>query len=124
MRAKELTKEGEHDYDYLNDILFFKVKEREYSRSIELDDIVVDVDEEDFIVGIQIFNASELFNLPKHTLRNVRKWQFQAQVDSNRLEVKLAFQTIMRNKIIEPRPMIIEQLKQPLPDSRVVSMMA
>ncbi|MFH1200189.1 MAG: DUF2283 domain-containing protein [Candidatus Micrarchaeota archaeon] len=124
MEPKQLNKGGEYDYDYLNDILFFKVKDREYSRSIELDEIIVDVDEENFIVGIQMFNASELFNLPKYTLKNVRKWEFQASVDSNRLEVKLAFQTMMRNKIIEPRPMIIEQLKQPLPNSKVVSVMS
>ena len=32
---RHLTGEGEMDYDYLNDILFFKVKEREYDRSLE-----------------------------------------------------------------------------------------
>ena len=118
-KNRNLEKEGECDYDYLNDILFFKVKDREYAKSIELDNIVVDVDEEEFVVGAQIFNPSELFSLPKETLRNVRKWQFQASVDQNRLELKLVFQTMFRNKIIEPRPVIIEPLKQPLPNSRI-----
>ncbi len=117
---KHLEKEGEYDYDYLNDIIFFKAKDREYAKSIELDNVVVDVDEEDFVVGVQIFNPSELFGLNKETLRNIRKWEFQAKVDQNRLEVKIVFQTMFRNKIIEPRPVLIEPLKQPLPNSKMV----
>lgn len=119
-KQRHLEKEGECDYDYLNDVLFFKVKDRDYAKSIELDNVVVDVDEEDFVVGAQIFNSSELFGLPKETLRNVRNWRFEASVDQNRLEIKLVFQTFFRNKIVEPRPVIIESLKHPLPDSRIV----
>ena len=119
MEATHLHKSGEFDYDYLNDIMFFKVKDREYSRSIELDNVVIDVDGEDFVVGVQIFNPSELFGLPKETLRNVSKWRLEAQVDDNRLEVRLVFQTRFRNRIIEPRPVIMEQLKQPLPNSKI-----
>ena len=73
---KELKKEGESDYDYLNDILFFKAKEREYSRSVELDNIVVDVDEEDFIVGAQIFEASKFLGIAKDALKNLSKGKF------------------------------------------------
>ena len=116
---KELKKEGESDYDYLNDVLFFKVKDREYSRSVELDNIVVDVDEEDFIVGAQIFEASKFLAISKDALKNVLKWQFQATVNRQKLELRLVFQTNYRNKIIEPRPIIIEQLKEPLPNSQV-----
>ncbi len=118
-KNKELKKEGESDYDYLNDILFFKVKEREYSRSVELENIVVDVDEEDFVVGAQIFEASKFLGITKDALKNVSNWQFQAKVDQQKLELRLIFQTIYRNKLIEPRPIIIEELKEPLPNSEV-----
>lgn len=121
---KQLKKEGEYDYDYSHDILFFKVKDREYWKSVELDNLVVDIDEEKFIVGAQIFNASQLFGIPKETMRNVRKWLFSANVDQNKLELKIVFQTLFRNKIIEPRPIIIEQLKERLPNSRVISAMS
>jgi len=118
---KHLNKLGEYDYDYSNDVLFFKVKDREYSRSIELDDLVVDIDKENFVVGVQIFDASEFLRVSKENLRNVRRWKMQASVDQNTLEVRLMFQTIYRNKLIEPRPIIIQQLKEPLPDSKVVA---
>jgi uncharacterized protein YuzE len=120
MKRRHLEGKGEFDYDYLDDILFFKVKDREYSRSIEMDRFTLDIDEENFIVGIQIFDASEFFGIRKEILRNVSKWQFQASMDNNRLEFRLMFQAVFRNKIIEPRPIIIEELKEKLPDSKVI----
>lgn len=119
-KTRHLEGKGEFDYDYVNDILFFKVKNRNYKRSVELDRFAVDVDEENYIVGIQIFDASELFGLKKEQLRNIRRWRFQASIDENRLEFKLIFQTVFRNRIIEPRPIIIEELDEPLPNSKVV----
>ena len=35
IKARHLEAEGEMDYDYVNDVLFFKIKNREYSFSIE-----------------------------------------------------------------------------------------
>ena len=62
-------KKGEMDYDYKHDILFFKTKDRKYSKSIELlDNLVVDVDKEGFLVGIQIFDASLYLNVDKKNL--------------------------------------------------------
>ena len=57
MKPRHLEAEGEMDYDYANDVLFFKIKDREYDFSIEFQNMVIDVDEEKFIVGIQIFEA-------------------------------------------------------------------
>ena len=119
-KNKHLEGKGEFDYDYVHDVLFFKVKNRNYDRSIELDRLVVDVDEENFITGIQIFDASEFFGLSKELLRNVSNWHFEASIDENKLEVRLIFQTIYRNKIIEPRPIFIEELSESLPNSKVV----
>lgn len=69
MKTKE---EGIADYDYKHDILFFKTKKRTYKKSIELDNIVLDVDEGGFITGIQIFEVSKFLNLSKEALL---KWQ-------------------------------------------------
>ncbi len=119
-KFRHLEGKGEFDYDYVHDILFFKVKNRTYDRSIEFDRFAVDIDEENFIVGIQIFDASEFFGFNKEVLRNVNKWKFQASIDENKLEIRLIFQTVYRNKIVEPRPIIMEELSEPLPDSKVV----
>ena len=35
IKERNLEAEGEMDYDFVNDILFFKVKDREYNFSLE-----------------------------------------------------------------------------------------
>lgn len=117
--ARRLAGKGEWDYDYVNDILFFKIKDREYVRSIQMDRFAVDVDVENFIVGIQIFDASEFLRTPKIALKNVGQWRFTAAVDDNRLEVRIDFVAIVRNKKIRQQPIIVEPLKEDLPDSEV-----
>src|SRR3989338_3547425 len=104
---RTLKAAGEFDYDFEHDILFFKTKEREYDRSIELDGIVIDIDKEDYIVGIQIFDASAFLNISKGNLLSVPKWGFRATLHDNRLEVRLVFQLKIRNKIVEKEPIII-----------------
>ena len=119
-KNRNLVEKGEMDYDYLNDILFFKVKDREYSRSLEFENMVIDIDSEDFITGIQIFDASKFLQVDRESLRLVPKWVFRAVIGENKIEVRLNYETQFRNKIIEKNPIIIQENKQKLPDSMMV----
>ena len=119
---KSIQGKGEVDYDYKHDILFFKTKDRQYSKSIELlDNIVIDVDKSGFLVGIQIFDASEFLNLDKKELLSIPKWVFNANVyDGNKIDIRLTFQIKVRNKIIEKNPIIAQQINQKLPNSEMI----
>lgn len=119
---KSIQGKGEVDYDFKHDILFFKTKDRKYAKSIELlDSIVVDVDKEGFLVGIQIFDASEFLNLDKKELLSIPKWSFNANVyDGNKIDIRLVFQIKVRNKIVEKNPIIAQQINQKLPNSEMV----
>ena len=110
-KEKVLEAEGEMDYDYINDILLFKVKDREYDFSIEFQNMVIDIDNEQFIVGIQIFDASKFLNIDKEHLRKIIKWQFKARLQGNEFRMELYYQVIIRNKIINNNiyPIIIQQ---------------
>jgi len=110
----------EFNYDYKYDILFFKTSEREYIKSIELDNIILDIDKERFIVGIQILEASKFLNLNKRVLLKVPRWEFKATVNEGRIEIRLMFQIVVRNKIIEKNPIIMEPTSEPLPNSQLV----
>jgi len=88
------------DYDYVNDILFFKVKGREYYFSLEFQSMVIDLDKEKFIVGMQIFDASEFLGISKINLREIPKWQFKARIKQNVIELRLFYQLKIRNKVI------------------------
>lgn len=124
MKRKILNEKGEMDYDYKQDILFFKTKGREYAKSIELNNIVIDIDSEHFITGIQIFEASKFLGFDKKDLMKVPNWQFTAVVEEGKLEIRLAFQMQIRNKLIEKNPIIIQQIKEPLPNSELVCTVA
>jgi len=121
MTGKKLEGKGEVDYDYKHDILFFKTKDREYVKSIELlDNLVVDVDKEGFLTGIQMFDASEYLNIDKKSLLQIPNWQFTINVHENIIEIRLVFQIKIRNKIVEKNPIISQQINQKLPNSELV----
>ncbi len=121
---KNLKKPGEYDYDVRNDIFFFKVKNREYSHSIELNNFVIDFDEENFIVGLQIFHASEFFRLAKEILRQVNGFKMNAKVMEGELRIDLGFVSTQRNKVIHHSPTLITEVSPVPPNTNVVSVMA
>ena len=120
IKEKNLEEKGEMDYDYINDVLFFKVKNREYDYSLEFQNMVIDIDEEEFIVGIQIFDASMFLNISKTNLREIPKWQFKARINKGIIELRLFYQICIRNKIIEKNPIIIQENKSNLPSPQLV----
>ena len=120
-KGRILEGEGEMNYDYVNDILFFKIKNREYDFSLEFQNMIIDVDEEKFIVGIQIFDASEFLGISKINLREIPKWQFKAKIENGVIELRLNYQIQIRNKIIDKNPIIIQENKSNLPSPQMVS---
>jgi len=120
--TRNLTAEGEMDYDYSNDILFFKVKNREYNYSLEFGNIVVDVDSDNFVTGIQLFDASDFLRTSKEELRKIAKWQFQASVNQESIEIRITFQALVRNKMVEKNPIIVQQATSGLaPENLIVT---
>ncbi len=115
---------GEMDYDYANDILFFKVEHREYDHSIELEDVVLDVDKEGYITGIQIFGASNIFNIDKDALKNIQKWEFKVKIENKIVSMQLMFEMLKRNKIIERGQNLVRESSSLLTDSEVMCAMS
>lgn len=98
------------DYDFANDILLFKVKDREYDFSLEFQNMVIDIDNDKFIAGIQIFCASDFLKINKEHLKKITKWQFKAKLQGNEFRIDLYYQVIVRNKIINNNiyPIIVQ----------------
>jgi len=121
IKPRHLEAEGEMDYDFVNDILFFKLKNREYDFSLEFQNMVIDVDNEKFITGIQIFEASEFLGISRVNLRAIPKWQFKSKIDNGVIELRLNYQIEIRNKIYEKSPIIIQDNRSGLPSPQMVS---
>ena len=127
MKSKIPKLKGEADYDYKHDILFFKTKDAEYERSIEVDNIVFDIDSKGRIAGIQIFEASKFFNTDKLKLKDVPNWEFNSKVEQveeqgktiTRIEVRLIFMIRVRNQLIEKNPIIMQPITERLPNSEL-----
>ena len=94
------TRKGEFTYDYKKDLLFFKIKDRDYELSIEFDNFVIDIDTENFIMGIRIFDVSKVSGLDKMVFRNLVHGEFRASVKDNVITIRLNFVGKIRNKLI------------------------
>ena len=108
------------DYDYVDDILFFKIKDRGYNRSLEFENMVIDIDNEDYIVGIQIFEASKFLRVEKSQLK-LNKWQFKTLITPTSIEIRLFCEVMIRNKVRELNPIIVQQNTEGLPSQQIVS---
>ena len=117
---KHLEGKGEMDYDYVDDILFFKIKDRGYNRSLEFENMVIDIDNEDYIVGIQIFEASKFLRVEKSQLK-LNKWQFKTLITPTSIEIRLFCEVMIRNKVRELNPIIVQQNTEGLPSQQIVS---
>jgi len=83
--------------------------------------MVIDVDNEKFITGIQIFEASEFLGISRVNLRAIPKWQFKSKIDNGVIELRLNYQIEIRNKIYEKSPIIIQDNRSGLPSPQMVS---
>ena len=121
-KERTLEAEGEMDYDYVNDILLFKIKNREYNFSIEFQNMVVDIDDDEYIVGIQIFDASQFLKIGREHLRKITKWQFKARLQDNEFRIDLYYQAVVRNQVVSNNiyPIIVQQ-NMGLPSPQMVS---
>ncbi|MBI2147797.1 DUF2283 domain-containing protein [Candidatus Woesearchaeota archaeon] len=117
---------GEYTYDYNNDILLFKIKGREYATSLEFDNLVLDIDKEGFITGLQVFDASAVFRLSKLALNNIKEFEFKTTIENKVITVQLRFTPILRNKklIRQGQDFVREAVDAGIKDSEVVCTVA
>ena len=128
MNGRHLAAEGkgEYTYDYLNDILLFKIKNRDYLKSLDFDNFIVDIDKEYFITGMRIFDASKIFNIPKLALKNIKSFRFNARVEDKKVTIQLEFIPVLRNKplIKQGQNLIREAIGSEVRNSEVVCTVA
>lgn len=128
MSGKHLEAEGkgQHFYDYINDILLFNIKNRDYLKSLDFDNLIVDLDKEGFITGLRIFDASKIFNIPRLALKNIRSFKFNAQIEDKKVTIRLEFVPILRNKplIKQGQNLVREALDSEIKNSEVICTIA
>ncbi|MCD4666535.1 DUF2283 domain-containing protein [archaeon] len=91
---------GQFVYDYKYDTLTFKIKDRDYKMSVEFQNFAIDIDTENFVTGIRIFDVSKVSGLKKIIFKNLVHGDFKASIKDNVIAVRLNFVGKMRNMII------------------------
>ena len=120
LKHLEATEKGAMDYDLENDILFLKVAGRTYARSVELDDIVVDLDQEGAVIGVQVFDVSALFALDKAVLQHVQQWQFSVKIEQNVITIQIFLEFHANGKVVERMQNLVRESPLASENSEVV----
>ncbi|NQU78895.1 DUF2283 domain-containing protein [Candidatus Woesearchaeota archaeon] len=108
------TGKGEFSYDYKYDTLMVKIKDRNYKQSFEFQNFVTDIDDEGFITGIRIFDASKVLKVDKYVLKNIVEWEFNTRVEDNIITITFRFVGKVRNREV-PLTDFSRQLSTPAP---------
>jgi uncharacterized protein YuzE len=126
MKRLDMRNKGEIVYDYENDILLFRTKDRDYLKSIEFENISIDIDMEGFITGMQVFDASKTFKLQKYALKHIRRFEFVSRYEDKVIAIQLTFTAMMRNKSLfnKGQDFIRETFDSRLSNSETVSSVA
>jgi len=91
---------GQFIYDYKHDILLFKIKGRNYKRSVEFKNFVIDIDDEEFVTGIRFFSACKLLGVERFVLTKIMEGEFSARIEKDAISVTLKFVAKYRNRRI------------------------
>ena len=92
---------NKYDYDFQNDTIFFYVDNDKYVSSMDLDGIILDFNEDNFIMGIEILNASKKFNFSKAGLRDIHHFSATIEISKKNIEVSMKLEIVKRNKLID-----------------------
>ena len=114
--------QGEFSYDYRNDILIFKIKNRDYLKSMDFDNFTLDVDKEGFVTGVRVFDASKIFGLTRLNLHNIKQFEFNSKVEEKVISLQLKFTSITRNRPVvkSSQNFVREALHTNIEDSELV----
>ena len=112
--------QGEYRYDYDNDILIFRIKDRDYRKSLDFDNIIVDIDTEDFIIGLRVIDASRIFRMPKSAFMKMMTFDFSASIENRVISIDISCSFDYRNRQIEKgQNFVRETIDSTISDSEV-----
>ncbi len=111
MKNKHLDAKGKGEviYNYEDDILLFKIKDRDYMKSIDFDNITADIDTEGFITGVRVFDASKILELQKTSLSKINSLEFNAKIEGNIVSVQLKFECGLGKKLMVQRENLVRE---------------
>lgn len=94
------SKGSKHDYDLQNDSILFYGEDNNYKSSIDLDGIVIDFNEEDYLMSIEILDASKKFKISKQDILNIKNFHATIKITKENIEITMNLKISKRNRIV------------------------
>ena len=98
VRSSEVNK---IDYDYDNDVIFFYNENKSYDFSIDTEGIILDLSEDNYVMDIEISNASKRFGVSKSDLRAVKRFKADINIDKDNIEISMKLEILKRNRLFD-----------------------
>lgn len=89
------------DYDYDNDVIFFYNEDKSYDLSIDAEGIILDLSEDNYVMDIEISNASKRFGVSKSDLRAVKHFEAEINIDRDNIEISMKLEIQKRNRLFD-----------------------
>lgn len=84
------------DYDFENDTIFFYGTVKKYKTSIDIDDIILDLGEDNSAIAIEILDASKKFSVPKSDLLYIL--HFNAEISVSKETIKVVMKLVIKKR--------------------------
>lgn len=96
---------GRVEYNFQEDILYLYINkflskgEHDYSDSVDLDGLIIDIDKDNHVIGLELLDASQNLNVSKMALKFIKDGNLKAKIEKNRILISLSLQSLVRNKL-------------------------
>lgn len=85
------------DYDAQNDSLFVHTPGKKYKSSMEFGNIILDVAEDNSVIGLEILSTSSVFGISKHDARNVKSIETTITISQKSIDLEIHILILKRN---------------------------
>ncbi|ETA68250.1 MAG: hypothetical protein PWQ51_2546 [Methanolobus sp.] len=101
MVQKVISRKGDtSDYDMENDSFFAYSSKMKYKSSIDINGIILDVAEDNSIMGVEILDVSNRLGVSKFDMKNYKSLEMTVDISENVIEVEITFGILKRNRPI------------------------
>jgi uncharacterized protein YuzE len=94
---KKAFEKGKWKYDFENDIFVARPLQRKYDSSVQIGNLIFDIDKQGRVNGLEVLHASALFGISKVFLKDVVSGKMKVEVNNNVIKVVIQLKSFVRN---------------------------
>jgi uncharacterized protein YuzE len=88
-------------YDFETDTFFITDKNVKYHSSVDMGDLFLELDDNGYLIGMELINASINFGIPKIKLHNIKNINADVKITETDITASINISVIYRNSKVE-----------------------